>query len=496
MSSHSFKEKSFGQFTYCDHCGGLLWGIARQGVKCSVCGYTCHHACQRNVPVCSRNNYIHLSKANETLSGMTHQDKKHTNNADTTTDNNNNNYNQNNNTIQHPIDVIKNQLTPEVLEQAVVKAAIHSLDPSLPVNDYLATLPPLHPQATAKNFSRFVSRCGPIFSFRDQVILLLSWDQPVDTLVALVTYCFICFYPKLLLFIPQLIVIYILINGYYKRYSTILEDKTAISASPSSSSTTSNINAKKYPETNSPNPTTLLVKTTQLGNTSQDQLLSTSSSPPPPLSDTNNNNDITPSRRTLFARSIANALFPVFDESSPEYGRNLQNMQNMMGETSDLYDMVTSYAHYFDWSDEEKTLGLLQTVLVSMVILFFTVYMIPFHLICLVGGISAFMINTRFVKYLLKELTPIFIRLGEQMMPWLQHENRKMEQFMKDRYRIQEFSIYENQRWSNEKNDFSSHLLSNERKPWSDLYGKKNYYLLNNIFWRQILTDGLIINGK
>lgn len=124
---------------------------------------------------------------------MTHQDKTHTINADTIADNNiNNNNNQNNDTIQHPIDVVKNQLTPEVLEQAVVKAAILSLDPSLPVNDYLATLPPLHPQATAKNFSRFVSRCGPIFSFRDQVILLLSWDQPVDTLVALVTYCFIC----------------------------------------------------------------------------------------------------------------------------------------------------------------------------------------------------------------------------------------------------------------------------------------------------------------
>lgn len=85
-----------------------------------------------------------------------------------------------------------------MIENAVVKAAIQSLDPSLPVNDYLATLPPLHPQTTNKNFFRFVSRCGPIFAFRDQVILLLSWDQPIDTLVALIAYCFICKFKKII----------------------------------------------------------------------------------------------------------------------------------------------------------------------------------------------------------------------------------------------------------------------------------------------------------
>lgn len=87
---------------------------------------------------------------------------------------------------------MKELVTVDTLEQSVVSAAIQSMDNTLPVNDYLATLPPLHPQSTAKNFSRFVSRCGPIFGFRDKVILLLSWDQPLDTFVALVAYCIVC----------------------------------------------------------------------------------------------------------------------------------------------------------------------------------------------------------------------------------------------------------------------------------------------------------------
>jgi hypothetical protein len=80
----------------------------------------------------------------------------------------------------------------EQVGDIIVSAALHSADPDIPVNDYLANLPPLSGQNTGKNFVRFSSRCGPMFAFRDSVILLLSWDKPIDTLTAMIVYCFVC----------------------------------------------------------------------------------------------------------------------------------------------------------------------------------------------------------------------------------------------------------------------------------------------------------------
>lgn len=49
---HTFKEHSFRRFTFCDHCGSLIYGLYKQGLMCvhEHCGFRVHHRCKKNVP--------------------------------------------------------------------------------------------------------------------------------------------------------------------------------------------------------------------------------------------------------------------------------------------------------------------------------------------------------------------------------------------------------------------------------------------------------------
>ncbi|MFT7798258.1 protein kinase C theta type isoform X1 [Arapaima gigas] len=46
---HRFKVYNYKSPTFCEHCGTLLWGLARQGLKCEECGMNVHHKCQMKV---------------------------------------------------------------------------------------------------------------------------------------------------------------------------------------------------------------------------------------------------------------------------------------------------------------------------------------------------------------------------------------------------------------------------------------------------------------
>ena len=53
--SHLFKEETFHTLQWCDKCGKALWGLYRQGVQCSECGFQCHRKCMfDSIVVCPR----------------------------------------------------------------------------------------------------------------------------------------------------------------------------------------------------------------------------------------------------------------------------------------------------------------------------------------------------------------------------------------------------------------------------------------------------------
>uniref|UniRef100_A0A673B3A8 Protein kinase C n=1 Tax=Sphaeramia orbicularis TaxID=375764 RepID=A0A673B3A8_9TELE len=46
---HRFKYYNYKSPTFCDHCGSLLWGLYRQGLKCEDCAMNVHSYCQKKV---------------------------------------------------------------------------------------------------------------------------------------------------------------------------------------------------------------------------------------------------------------------------------------------------------------------------------------------------------------------------------------------------------------------------------------------------------------
>ena len=46
---HRFVVHNYKRFTWCDHCGSLLYGLYRQGLKCEACEVNVHKRCQHNV---------------------------------------------------------------------------------------------------------------------------------------------------------------------------------------------------------------------------------------------------------------------------------------------------------------------------------------------------------------------------------------------------------------------------------------------------------------
>ncbi|RUS31019.1 integral peroxisomal membrane peroxin-domain-containing protein [Jimgerdemannia flammicorona] len=543
LQQHKWEEKSFQALTYCDYCSKLLWGLARQGFQCEVCGLTCHGKCQDLSGSCHgspntdtlathgrpfrddtssagsgrssdrdrdspRRKHgfaedLHRARRQASIESLHHQARGGSSTA-----------------ANRPPPPIHSDSDPPRARRSL-SISYNSADPSIPaphashtqptlggpapspvvsVSTPLPHAPPaksllsptgfgpgsgsgsgpltgtmtgiggtsgailggglpnkshrqaikqhiqdlvistavsvstgsgvppdtkepgLAPQTTAKNFSRFVSRCGVIFEVKEYVLSILNWENPADTTVAMVGWILICFYPKLLLLIPQLVILNIIITNFYKKKSdTFLAPATG------------------------PTP-----------------LNSVASPTSPSL------------KRGLPLTNLAATLFPTFDEASPEYLKNMQNIQNMMGEFADGYDAVVFHSRHFNWSAEggDETLHILQFLLAALAALSVVMWWVPWNLVFAVAGAGMFLGNTQFCKQLGRQALPVLLENGQTVLDKVNGLLKVLEEKIKKQNSVNVVSVFENQRWW-AGSGFTPQLLRNERGPWSDISGTR-----------------------
>ncbi|XP_029303106.1 RAS guanyl-releasing protein 4 isoform X2 [Cottoperca gobio] len=46
FNTHNFHETTYKRPTFCETCGGFLWGVIKQGYHCKDCGINCHRHCR------------------------------------------------------------------------------------------------------------------------------------------------------------------------------------------------------------------------------------------------------------------------------------------------------------------------------------------------------------------------------------------------------------------------------------------------------------------
>ncbi|KAF8376114.1 tpa-1 [Pristionchus pacificus] len=69
---HRFRPYNFKSPTFCDHCGSMLYGLFKQGLKCETCGVACHNKCEKLVPNLCGVNQKQLSEALYEIKRGTH----------------------------------------------------------------------------------------------------------------------------------------------------------------------------------------------------------------------------------------------------------------------------------------------------------------------------------------------------------------------------------------------------------------------------------------
>ncbi|KAF8125165.1 hypothetical protein EV363DRAFT_682104 [Boletus edulis] len=101
------------------------------------------------------------------------------------------------------------------LPSSIIASAIATPNPRLASHSLVSTRDPLSVPIMTANFRRFVSRVGPVFWLQDRIEEIVLWKKGWKrTTVFLAAYGFFCYFPKMMLLIPHILLLGVML-GYY-----------------------------------------------------------------------------------------------------------------------------------------------------------------------------------------------------------------------------------------------------------------------------------------
>ncbi|TPX49351.1 hypothetical protein SeLEV6574_g01528 [Synchytrium endobioticum] len=153
--------------------------------------------------------------------------------------------------------------------------------------------------------------------------------------------------------------------------------------------------------------------------------------------------------------------------SSAEYARNMQWIQNFMGQFVEVFDAAVEYSKIVDWSDENKTSLVLKMTIATALAALVIARLIPTRFLFMTVGVTPFLANTAFIRAVVTSMPALVVA---KMMSYY---NRGKELFKMNSIPTGDAAvvgIYQNERWWAGLG-FIPHLLPSERRPWSDATG-------------------------
>ncbi|KAJ2720266.1 hypothetical protein GGI07_004704 [Coemansia sp. Benny D115] len=444
---HDFDVVTFTSPTYCAYCQGFIWGVAKQGVRCSKCELVAHKKCALKAL-----DHKCPSSTRKSSSPATASTPPQSPGSIDPTDS----VSQSQATVQPD--------TPGYVQQ-LDKMFWQQVDEESKVNTLLSaqTEQPLSLfQTLPANFMQFTAKLAPLSLVHRGAADILMWKRPRNSLVAMFVYTMYCLRPNLLIVTPLgLVIAYILFNYYNSGYADLSEDTEAVdaqgagsqtngaktlgagffnivplaaSASPAMSSaslagsTASFASAWQRSTTSTGNTARLRDrKRSQTASgpypsiaTGREPSASAPNSPetqPPALSGSNSSTSAPSSPKPrLLVRSRANgtpgarqrrpidlaAIFGVASFGSAKYTDNVHTTQTLTGTYVSAYDFVAAHNSLVDWSRPKEARRILQACLWMQLAIVVVVYWVPWYLLFLVGGNGGLLSMSPHVRAFLK----------------------------------------------------------------------------------------------
>ncbi|KAI7903322.1 uncharacterized protein BX663DRAFT_508218 [Cokeromyces recurvatus] len=206
---HIFEEKNFQGLVYCDYCGKLLWGLTRQGVQCTECGYSCHVHCSDMVIQCRIPRRLSPdslsvtdSEAESVVSKYSQRNSLERFNSTSSIEDSR----SRKKSIEEPVkSPIFSNTTKELSRTLKIESYRKSLKQRLQKNNN-SDMIEISPHSTAKVFTRFVARSRAFFWIGQWWYDIYNWKNKWHSFIVCIIWVCSCLYPYTILLIPPLLV--------------------------------------------------------------------------------------------------------------------------------------------------------------------------------------------------------------------------------------------------------------------------------------------------